>query len=166
LSGKRRTAVDPVELAQEWLRGVRIRDVAHNLAAARYDRIGQLLGIPVVIFATFVATASFSALSGSPVRWVQIAAGAVSVVAAVLAGLQTFLRYPELSQKHKSAAGKCGEIRRAIEESLTLEPPALQERLKPLRQRMDTVYDESPVIPQSIYGKAKRWVEASRDAGD
>jgi hypothetical protein len=71
------------------------------------SRLNYLLGVPVVVLTTFVGTSVFATLQEDVNTSLRILVGAVSVFAAVLASLQTFLRYPERAEKHR-IAGKIG----------------------------------------------------------
>ena len=46
----------------------------------------------------------------------------LSLTAAALSALQTFLRYPELAQKHHSASHAYGALRRKLEHAMTFTP--------------------------------------------
>src|SRR6185369_2622736 len=94
---------------------VSITQRAHYLSADHFGRRKYWLGIPAVVLSTLVGTAVFASLQKQPEFWLQIAIGLASVLAAVLAGLQTFLGYTERAEKHRIAGAKYGALGRELE---------------------------------------------------
>jgi len=88
--------------------------------------------------------------------------GLVSVLTALLASLQTFLRYAERAEKHRVAAALYSDLRREMEEvrALPVEDrgPA-KPHLDHLRDGMDRLGKESPEIGEWA------WVTVSRRFG-
>lgn len=145
--------IDPLKIIRQWHRGLCISHKAHAVAATTFHRRNLLLGIPVVILTTIVGTAVFGSMATSPSTWAKIIVGLLSLVAASLASLQTFLRYSETSEKHKAAAVKYGSLRREVEELLVTgkkEEVLSPSFLKSLRTRWDDVDQVSPAVPQRL----------------
>jgi hypothetical protein len=139
-------------LLREWQQRAAVSQDAHYLIATRLGRSNLWFGIPVVVFSTVVGTSVFATLQENvSVGW-RIAIGIVSVVAAVLASLQTFLRFQERAEKHRASAELWAAIRREIDQMLALHPDYLAERSDPkayldqLRGRMGEVSAQSPEI--------------------
>ena len=97
------TSVQP--LLEQWLRRARENQLQHWESARHYENLNYSLGIPVVVLSTTVGTTVFATLQKQVRLSVQVTVGAVSVLAAVLAGLQTFLRFSERAERHRSVAG-------------------------------------------------------------
>lgn len=106
--------------------------------------------MPVVILTTFVGTSVFATLGRNVDLWLRISVGMISVLAAVLASLQTFLRFGERAERHRSSAELWASIRREIDEMLALHPTYLASRGDPkeylddLRGRMGEIAQQSP----------------------
>lgn len=150
--------MDQLHTLQEWHQGIRISHSAHFQAAEVYEKRNLLLGIPVVVLSAITGTAVFTA-GGDTVLLARVAVGLCSVAAAVLAGLQTFLRYSELALKHKAAAIKYGALRRELEEALatySAEAPFRADFMSDIRRRWDSLDDESPVVTKKIYDPVAR----------
>ena len=78
-------------LLTEFGKGLRMLHRGHWEAARVYQRRARMLGIPVTVLTAAVGTALFSSLDSMSKGW-QVTAGLVSMLAAVLAALQTFLK--------------------------------------------------------------------------
>jgi len=131
--------MDALTTLEPWLNGIAIDHVAHQGAAAAYRRAHRLSGIPVTILAMLISTSVFASLSVSNNPRILLVVGAVSILTAVLSGLQTFLNYPELAQKHQSSGVKFGRLRRRVEEVLSIkrEPNQLESVLTEIRVAWD-----------------------------
>jgi hypothetical protein len=139
---------------------------AHFLAWERYSRWNRFLGIPVVIMTALVGTAIFGTLQENPALHWRILAGGISILATVLAALQTYLNFAEQAEKHREAGGNYAEVRRkfnllAIEmsqkgtdfndEAITI--------LKEIVATLDEISKKSPAITDAIYDVARRQAE-------
>ena len=145
--------MDQLQTLQQWHQGIRISHAAHFMAADAYERRNLWLGVPVVVLSAITGTVVFTT-SAQPELLEKIVVGLFSVAAAVLASLQTFLRYSELAQKHKAAAIKYGALRRELEEALatySAEHPFGAGFMASIRERWDALDDESPVVVKRIY---------------
>src|SRR5206468_4341465 len=74
------------------------------------------IGIPSLILSTAFGTTVFASLQYSDVPWVKTALAFLSVLMIILTALQTFFRYAELSERHKTAGVQLGEVRRELEQ--------------------------------------------------
>lgn len=96
----------------------------------------------------------FASLAKETHAGIKILVGLFSVAAAVLTALQTFLKYSELSDKHRIAGGKFANLKHRIEllSSLTLPPQdELKQQLTMIEDRWAKVREESPNLPQGIW---------------
>ncbi len=81
------------------------RRQSQYLAAEHCRRINNWLGIPAIIATGIVGSTVFATLSkefGDSV-WLKIGLGFLSLTAAVLASLQTFLKYSERAERRVTA---------------------------------------------------------------
>lgn len=105
-------------LLEDWRNRVYAAQAAHYASADRFRLLNYLVGVPATIFSSVVGTALFTGLEkGSPQT---LLVGSVSILAAILAGLQTFLRFAERASHHATAGDWYSAIRRDIEEVLHL----------------------------------------------
>lgn len=126
------------------------------LAALHYSRLHYWLGIPVIIVTTLVGTSVFASIQTQPAVWVQVLAGFASVVAAVLAGLQTFLGLQDRAEKHRLAGAKYGAIGRQLEELSAFPETQSDAQVSDIRQRLDALALESPNVSLFIANRATR----------
>jgi type II secretory pathway pseudopilin PulG len=93
----------------------------------------------------------------------RVAVGMISVLAAILASLQTFLRFGERAEKHRAAAERWSALRREIDQMLALHPTYLASRGDPkqylddLRRRMDEVAQQSPELGEGSWRGDRRY---------
>jgi hypothetical protein len=142
------------ETLDKWHGMLAVLQKGSFMAAARYQRRNQLLGMPVMVLSAIVGSAVFSSISQTNTpTWLKVAVGLVSLSATVMSGLQTFLSYGELAEKHKAAGVKFGTLRREIEEltSSEADPKLANVDLKSIRTRWDAIDQEAPPLPPAIY---------------
>jgi hypothetical protein len=140
--------------------------IAHYAAAELYSRRHLRLGVPVTIATSMVATSIFATLSqDAQIRWLSVATGVLSIGAAVLSGLQTFLRYSDLSGEHRRAAVAYESVRRALDlfnlgYKQSDDRVAALKRLGKISSKLDAIAEAAPTLPDKIYDAVK-WRPAS-----
>ena len=149
---------------------------AHYSLATSLVRSNIRFGVPVVVLTTFVGTTVFATLQRPDVHLgLRILVGTISVLAAVLASLQTFLRFGERAEKHRAAAERWASIRREIDALLALTTrPNLeslgdpQPYLDKIKGKMDETSQQSPELGErGFFWTQRRYgvAGASRGAG-
>lgn len=96
-----------------------------------------------MILTTIVGTGAFAAINESTSNFWKVAAGTVSILAAILASVQTFLGYGERSDRHRVAATRYANTRRSIELALTSHDA---ESVLFIKGEMDRIGGASPQI--------------------
>jgi SMODS and SLOG-associating 2TM effector domain family 4 len=161
---------DPaVDRSSAWSKPVleRLRDWECRAAAAsevHFDVAEDLsrrnvwLGIPVVVLTAIVGTSLFASVTGGGAAvGIRIAAGTISLIAGVLASIQTFLRFGARAEQHRVAAERWAAIRREIEKARALSAEQVgdaKQLLDDIKARMDEAAEKSPVMPK------RRWLRA------
>jgi hypothetical protein len=140
-------------LLQDWHRRVYAAQTAYYEEAERLRRRNYQLGIPVVIISSLVGTAVFTDVEK---KWLV---GSVSILAAILASLQTFLKFGESATLHGAAANWFSAIRRDIEQTLAL-PPNMRGRPKTcldnVRQEINKAGQKSPELSEELWKRIAR----------
>jgi hypothetical protein len=67
-----------------------------------------------------VCSALFATLQSNPITQLTIALGVVSLVAAILASVQAFLRFGERVEKHRATGSRFAVLRAEIEQVLSM----------------------------------------------
>lgn len=145
------------KVIEDWHVGIRLSHMAHSMAAAENTRLHRFLGIPVVITTTVVGTTVFAGLGEVPHIAVSIVTGLLSVAAAILASLQTFLSYSASAERHKVASVTYGMLRREIEQFLEDRDESkevLKEFMESFRNRWDQLDQESPPLLEATHDRA------------
>ncbi|MFM7512454.1 MAG: SLATT domain-containing protein [Cyanobium sp.] len=144
------------DLLETWYRRLREAQFSHYEAAKAFELMNYWLGIPSIVLSTVLGTSIFATLGESVNTNIQILFGLVSVLAAILTGLQTFLKFSERAEKHRAIAARYGSLRREIEELAYLGQGITKEMITPLRESIDRLAEEAPNIPERIWAKTKK----------
>ncbi len=142
------------ELLTKWAERVRRAQAAHYDSAVRCDKRHFWVGVPVVILTSFIGTSVFVTLQKEADFSMKLAVGLASVVAAVLASVQTFLRFSERAESHRLAAMKFGGLRKEIELMQAfpaVDSAQMKELAKSLLERWNNINEESPTANQRFY---------------
>ena len=151
-----------VQLLRDWARRAGASADAHYELASRLSRANVRFGVPVVALTTAVGTSVFATLEHQVHTALRVSVGIISVIAAVLASLQTFLRFGERSEKHRTAAEAWANLRREIDEMVALHPDYLASRGDPkdylddLRRRMGEIAQQSPEMGEQGWWRPVR----------
>jgi hypothetical protein len=145
---------DAEGVLSKWQKRARESQYSHNESAKYFENASYWLGVPVIVLSTVVGTTVFATLQKQVSLKIQIGLGTISVIAAILAGLQTFLRYSERAEKHRAVAAEYGAVRRQIEEIVAL-PLAFRgtpkDFLEQLRKKLDSLAQTAPSVPNRIW---------------
>jgi hypothetical protein len=148
---------DNDKLLREWLRRTRESQWGHYEAERSLLRGHYLIGIPLVALTAFAGTAVFATLSSNPQLWFKVVVALTSVIAAILSGLQTFLRNADRASAHRTAASGYGALRRELEQSLAGDPSRLApEQIDGFRTRLDDLAGYSPALSQRVWDRTER----------
>ena len=96
------------------------------------------IGIPSIVLSAIVGTAVFATLERTVDIGAKLVVAFISVAAAVLAAVQTFLRFSERSEAHRQAYAGYDGVVREIEQALVL-GKSNEQVLDHIRKRLDTL---------------------------
>jgi hypothetical protein len=143
-------------LLEEWRLRAWAAQMAHYRVASRLRTYNVWLGLPVVVFSTAVGTSLFATLDTDQSTEVRIVVGTISVVAAILAGVQTFFNFSQRADKHVLAADWYASIRRKIEQEVRIPRKHRGDAKKFLdgvRKEMNTVGSQFPEIGDRLWNQ-------------
>jgi hypothetical protein len=154
-------------LLHVWMTNSKRAMIAHYESANWFSRLNYFFGIPVVALSTIVGTSVFATLQKQVAPSIQLAVGMISVLAAVLASLQTFLRFSDRSTKHHAAASDYESVKRQIQEAVVNRDTNTQSGaniLTQVRERMDVLGKNAPSIPKKVWDSACKNVPFTKNA--
>jgi len=162
-----RPPVNEDELLLKWIRRARESQKSHydmaDLLAAR----NRMFGIGVTALSALVGTTVFLSLvveADSP--WARLAVGLVSIAAAVSAALQTFLRYAERAEAHRSAGARYGAVRRRLEAIHAGDRGARDGRyVSEVREILDRLAEDSPSVPPRVFRRTQQTLRVAARQG-
>jgi hypothetical protein len=137
-------------VAVEWSQRVAVVAHGHYKAALRFSKFQTRIGIPAVILTGIVSTSVFASLQGQPDLWWQIVVGVMSLTAAVLTALQSFLSYNERAERHRAAGARYNSVGRQLEQLLARDNDDWSP-LTEIRAKIDSLAEESPHIPEAVH---------------
>ena len=154
------------ELIRTWHRRVAAAEAGHRVMADRMRRRYLMLGVPVVVLTTVVGTSVFASIQDQKVpTGVRVVVGSVSILAAVISSLQTFLRYGMRAEGHRVAAIRYETLRRDMAAVLAIPRASRTDPLRQLdsvRNRMDRYAKESPTIGEREWDRLERKFHLSK----
>lgn len=140
------------QLLLKWHHRFHKSEKSHYRSATSCRVFNYSLGIPLVIITTLVASDVFELIRGHAANqypWglgvmgsEALVVASLSILAPVLAALQTFLRFPERAVQHRGAAVKFGLLKKEIEKCLTFPAKSPEE----LRQVIDRIQEQDAQI--------------------
>ena len=145
-------------LLSEWATRTLVALEAHYNAARYFGKLHYWIGIPAVIFAAIVGTSVFATLKKDVDIYIKITVASFSIIAAILSALQTFLKYNERSEKHRLIGARYADIKREIEQLLTIAEDHLNENKKEInsiRVEIKHISEDAPSLPARFYKAAK-----------
>lgn len=130
-----------------------LRIEAHNEKADKYHKKNLYLGVPAAVIAAVVGSSIFATLSAEKNIYLMVMTGSLSILAAILSALQTFLKYSEMAQVHKAAEDGYVSLRRRIEFFMlklsASRPPLLsdaQKELQDIVNELNRLGKSSPIV--------------------
>jgi hypothetical protein len=144
-------------LVADWFNRARESQRAHYACCARFRRFTYLLGIPTIILTTVVGMAILASVANDKVTdQMKIAIGLVSLAAAVLATLLTFLGFSQRIDRHRLAGAGYGAIGRSLEFLKTFspaDPSELKRTVAEIQKQLDDLAESSPEVPVRLKRK-------------
>ncbi|MFL0811210.1 MAG: SLATT domain-containing protein [Agarilytica sp.] len=149
-----------LNLKTDWQQRAMVSQSAHYESGNYYERMFLYLGATVVSMSAIIGSAEVlipaELVEKIGPNIVKSISGTISLLIAILAGLQTFLKFSQKSEKHKLAGAKYGDVRRSLEElTLLLDKPGEEAEmaLHDIKKQLDSLALESPEIPNDIFIK-------------
>jgi len=149
---KDKLMIDKISLLNRWHLKCRRNRFANYSAANHFSKKHNQLGVLSVSISAIVGTSVFASLGKMVEPSVQISVGFISLVAAILTALQTFLKYGERSAKHRLIGARYGALVRQIEILSSNGQQDIDIReIERMKIDMDEVAEKAPELPEKIW---------------
>ncbi|WGS84658.1 SLATT domain-containing protein [Methylomonas sp. UP202] len=143
----------------QWYRRIREAQFSHYHSYNKYQKFYYRLGIPSTILSTFIGTSIFSTLKLSTTIETQILVGFISIITAIIAGLQTFFKFSQKAEEHKKAATRYGDLRREIELLFAKQKYPETEILEIIKIRINNLAYDSPPIQKDSWSHTENQIK-------
>ncbi len=150
-------------LARDWFRRCRESQMAHFEYGSRLEAYHTFLGVPSVALSTIAGTAAAGSIAGTEEAFLlEVATVILSMSAATLTSLQTFLNLPDRVAKHRAAGAAYSALRRELEifKMLPPESGSTREFFEGIRKRMDELSANAPGIPSSFKAQVDKKLQS------
>jgi hypothetical protein len=156
---------DDQDLVLTWIRRARESQMSHYEMANILSARDRWLGVPVISIAAVVGTSVFASLTVQAVAPpIRIALGLLSVLAAVLAAMQTFFRFAQRAEKHRAAGARYGATRRKLEAIYAGDSRSREGNyLSTIREELDRLADISPHVPPGVFNRTRQAISHRAD---
>ncbi len=137
-------------LVIEWMQHAETAQEGHYDSGLFYERFFLILGVPVIVLSALIGGSEILDIIGKQLG------GVVSLCIAVLAGLQTFLKFSQRSERHRMAGARYGGIKRSLEEvliTLAESGGSAKSEVHEIKKQLDSLASECPEIPKRIFRK-------------
>lgn len=156
-------------LLTQWRTRAQYAQYCHFATANHLRKLHYYLGIPSIFLSTLVGTSIFATLEKHDGdKWMHITVGLVSVLAAGLSTIQTFLRFEERAERHRTAGTQYSRLGRMMEQFYLLyhsyDILELHRLISEIREELDDLDKNSPEIPQNVWSKRDELVSSSTKA--
>lgn len=156
-----------LKLITDWFRRARESQEVHYESEKFFKRIHYTLGIPATLLSAIVGTSVFAVLESEADGNFKILLSILSLSAASLVGLNTFLDNAMKAERHRLAGAEYGAIRRKLEIIKTSHQAyanAFNDEMNDLQDKFDELAKNSPVPPNCVAKKTiKRLKSTSHD---
>jgi len=134
-------------LVDEWHQNADKAQNCHYEAGLFYERLFLALGIPVIVLSALTGGSEILGTIG------QHVGGVISLCIAVIAGLQTFLKFSQRSERHRVAGARYGGMKRSLEEAkitLSESGEGAKAEIHEIKKQLDALANECPELPSRI----------------
>lgn len=149
------------QLLWSWHNEINALMQAHYDMAIRKKRMNYLVGIPLIMLEILIASYMIFTISNEPTIKLKMIVGSFVILTAILAALQTFLKYSEQSEDHRNAQARFRNLMVSIDQVLALPPKddhGLAEWCDKFRERWSEISIDAPVLSKRLL-KSKKITE-------
>ncbi len=156
------------QLLKSWRDELGVMMRTHYVLSTKVRLLNYVLGVPCIIIAMLIASYIFFTINQDVVFWVKMLFGLLTLLMAILASLQTFLKYSEQAENHRNASARYQALFNGIDQLLAIPPKdeaALGEWCDKLRERWDELNLEAPNIVHKFKRESVEPVSITHEDG-
>ncbi|WP_163000025.1 SLATT domain-containing protein [Pseudomonas viridiflava] len=139
------------EVLQRWLKRSRESQLSHQLMAERLSSVHRWLGVLTIGITAIVGATTLLATLGDVSK---VLLALLTLLAAILSSLQTFLKLEDRTNLHRISGAGYGQVRRKLELAVALESSEKEIRLKEAESELNKLATESPSVSKRVYDAA------------
>lgn len=139
-------------LLRRWCDEMHINEEGHYNSAKYYEVLHRWLGYPVIVFSALVASSAYFAIDSLDHPLAKITAIAMGAISVVLSSIQSFAKFTERVESHRTSGAEFSCLRREIE--ILAESPERQvsfEDMNKIRRQIDSLTKNSLPIPKRYW---------------
>ena len=140
----------PQDLFNDWYARIDIYQKAHSISSQGLDAIYRAIGMSIIVLGAFTGVILLSGMNSLTIR---VITGLMGLLAAVLAGIQTFHGYKRRAEMHRSAVNQLGLLKQEMEELEKLPPRYLDaqtEAVLQIGQRLEKIKQSAPLLEEEV----------------
>lgn len=145
--------VEQKQLLKAWRDELGTMMRTHYMLSSKIRLLNYVLGIPTIVIAMAVASYIFFTINQDVGFWIKMLFGLLALLMAILASLQTFLKYSQQAENHRNASARYQALVNGIDQLLVIPPKddsTLGEWCDRLRERWDELNLEVPSIARKF----------------
>lgn len=139
------------DVLQRWFKRSRESQLSHQLMAENLSATHGTLGVLTISITAIAGATTLLATLGEVSK---VLLGLLTLVAAILASLQTFLKLEDRANQHRIAGARYGHVRRKLELAMVLEASEKESRLKEAENELNSLASESPSVSKRVLDAA------------
>jgi hypothetical protein len=146
------------QLLRGWLLHAHKGRHRHDRAARRCDRERLWVGGIAAALSGVVGTSVFAALGTDTSVNAKLAVAMISIVSAILTGLNGFLNLSERTERHRAAGVRYKTVIRELERLLSATDDLVSKTDPPIldvQKRLDDLEETAPVVPERIFDQVE-----------
>jgi outer membrane murein-binding lipoprotein Lpp len=136
-----------------WVEAVRL---THYARGDTFRKRNNAIGLAAVTLSTVVSAGILTSIHNRPGFWWTVAGAAVALSAALLTGIRSYLKLDKLSESHRKAGAKFGEVYRDLELFVLGNPAndaSTRDALSRIAEDIGKLEEVGPGYPSKVFEK-------------
>lgn len=147
-----------------WQASVRCAQKAHFRTATLLERRHFWVGVPAVVLSTVVGSSVFASMQEAASQNAKLAVAVASIAAAILAALQTFLRFAERAERHRVIGTSFSALKKQLEFRRVYPPhdaTSQEQYAADFLKRWSQLVESSPTADEGVFQFTRKEVKTA-----